>query len=109
MREKNDKSSRGFTLIELLVVIAIIALLMSIVMPSLKKTKEKAREVICKSNLRQWGVIAATFAENNNGKMMDFSSAMHANKVWMTTLRDYYQDDEIKLLSFRDEAEYGSC
>lgn len=53
----------GFTLIELLVVIAIIALLMAILMPALRKAKEQARDVVCKSNLRQVGLGANLYAE----------------------------------------------
>ncbi len=46
----------GFSLIELLVVISIVAMLLSLLMPTLSTAKEKARELLCASNLRQFGV-----------------------------------------------------
>jgi prepilin-type N-terminal cleavage/methylation domain-containing protein/prepilin-type processing-associated H-X9-DG protein len=60
------KRSKGFTLIELLVVIAIIALLLSIVMPALRKAKAVAWEVMCRNNLRQYGIAGSMYTQEFN-------------------------------------------
>jgi prepilin-type N-terminal cleavage/methylation domain-containing protein/prepilin-type processing-associated H-X9-DG protein len=57
---------RGFTLIELLVVVAIIALLMGILMPALGKAKKQARGTTCLSGLKQIGVAAVLYAQDND-------------------------------------------
>lgn len=59
----------GFTLIELLVVIAIIALLMSIVVPALRKVKEQAQITICGSNQRQLIYGLAAYANDQNDRL----------------------------------------
>ena len=58
---------QGFTLIELLVVIAIIALLMGILMPALQRVKTQAEEMVCRANLRQYGIMQVMYLEDNEG------------------------------------------
>jgi prepilin-type N-terminal cleavage/methylation domain-containing protein/prepilin-type processing-associated H-X9-DG protein len=83
----------AFTLIELLVVIAIIALLMSILMPSLNKARKQARAVACMSNLRQWSYIWHMYTEDSGGKFnTGESTGGAAANDWPVVLLPYYKD-----------------
>ena len=63
------KPIHGFTLIELLVVIAIIALLISIVVPSLRRAQTLAQMVICSSNMQQVTYGLITYTNDNDDHM----------------------------------------
>jgi prepilin-type N-terminal cleavage/methylation domain-containing protein/prepilin-type processing-associated H-X9-DG protein len=63
-----------FTLIELLVVIAIIAILASLLLPAMKKTKEKVRQIECRSNLRQCGAALGMYAGDYAGTIPPYDS-----------------------------------
>jgi prepilin-type N-terminal cleavage/methylation domain-containing protein/prepilin-type processing-associated H-X9-DG protein len=63
---------KGFTLIELLVVVAIIAVLVSILLPALTRTRENARSAVCLSNLKQTGNASLMYAQDNNDALATY-------------------------------------
>ena len=85
------RRKKGFTLIELLVVIAIIALLVSILLPSLNRARELAKRAICKTNLNGLGKAFVMFAHENDdnwpstgvntdGTLQDLALLVHKGK-----------------------------
>jgi prepilin-type processing-associated H-X9-DG protein/prepilin-type N-terminal cleavage/methylation domain-containing protein len=68
---KGRSRTSAFTLVELLVVIGIIALLISILLPSLSRAREQAKRVQCSSNIRQFCAAQLMFANDNKGRIMD--------------------------------------
>ncbi len=90
---------KGFTLIELLVVIAIIALLLSVLFPALRKAKQSALNVVCKTNLHSWYYSIELYLQDNNDTFWPgyYSPDSHKSLWWMDVLRDYYGDiDDIR-------------
>ncbi len=63
------RAQHAFTLIELLVVIAVIAVLMGLLMPSLRMAKEQSMRSVCASNLRGMGIAVTTYAASYDEKI----------------------------------------
>ncbi|MCK5000909.1 MAG: type II secretion system protein [Anaerohalosphaera sp.] len=82
---------KGFTLIELLVVISIIALLLAILMPALGAVKERARSVVCRANLHQWGLCYQLYSSDWD-QLPTFVGGTVGQTTYMESLRDYYDD-----------------
>ena len=64
------RRSKAFTLIELLVVIAIIAVLMAVLMPSLRLAREQARSIRCRSNVKTLLLAWLMYKDDNDGKLV---------------------------------------
>ena len=72
------RKTQAFTLIELLVVISIIAMLIGILLPAMQLARDQGYELVCRSNLRQYGI---------------------AQTVYLSDYDDYYPESKFALVS----------
>ena len=93
-----SKKNRGnkmkkFTLLELLIVVAIIGILVSILMPSLHKARQKARAAVCLSNTKQIGLAWNMYLDNSGGAFWEYISVAGEAKMWPGYLKDFTSPD----------------
>jgi prepilin-type N-terminal cleavage/methylation domain-containing protein/prepilin-type processing-associated H-X9-DG protein len=83
-----SKRRRGFTLVELLVVIAIIALLAAMLLPSLSRSKQSARRLVCVTHLKQLALATAMYVMDSEG----YYPSSNSPDRWPQATRPGYQD-----------------
>jgi prepilin-type N-terminal cleavage/methylation domain-containing protein len=67
--QPNNQQQRAFTLIELLVAVAIITLLIGMLLPSLARSREAARCVVCKGHFSEWSKAMLMYTQQFNGSL----------------------------------------
>ena len=86
---------KKFTLIELLIVLAVIGILVSILIPSLYKARQKARAAVCLSNTKQIGLAWHMYLDNSDGAFWEYVPVAQPDeaKMWPDYLKDFTSPD----------------
>ena len=93
---------KQFTLLELLIVLAIIALLASLLLPSMSNARNTAKAAVCKSNMRHIGIAIELFKKANNQRLpkavMAESttwSGMGNYQAWKSLINPFLKQNEV--------------
>ncbi len=103
---KKMRKLSAFTIVELLVVIAIIAILASLLLPALKKAREKGKTIACMSNMKNICMAETAYLGDSNDYISPIAPGRDANGCtdyyWTNLLSSYLNFDGETRNSFRD-------
>jgi prepilin-type N-terminal cleavage/methylation domain-containing protein len=91
--------ANSFTLVELLVVISIIGLLAGLAVPAIQGGLDKAKQQVDVSNIRQCGMIAFSYANDNEGNFNGTNTNTVSSTVFFTNLVALGQLNSTKILA----------
>ncbi len=96
---------KKFTLIELLVVVAIIGVLASFLLPALGKSRSKARQVVCKSNLKQFYTTLLVASDDFDGRV---PPAISKNGLWASNIYNSIRIEDAAISYTQNAAVYNN-
>lgn len=103
-QERRHHNTRAFTLVELMVTIAIIAMLVSMLAPTIAKAKAKSQTVACASNMKNWAYATQLYADDFNDTLPPFGdlSSDYTQPFWHAKLAPYLAKKTDAQTIFRD-------
>ncbi len=90
MQRHAASPSPAFTVVELLVAIAIIGALAAMILPVIAKGRQRAKETLCASNLRQLHLATTMYLTENDWMMFPFAQSVPEGRLWYFGLEEGY-------------------